>query len=363
MRERAPILIRRFLILALSALAVVPTAGAAAIKYPELEAFSRKAMTICPGESTIVIEPVDQAGPLNFKAYRVSMTSSVDENCRETAYALVSEKSSNVLLAAVFVLANDDRSTEDKIRQRAEASLQKQYEVRIDRNPSVDGLKNVTLTNRTPDGPIVTTGWVDQSERFFMVGRLMDMKQDPRTQYLNMVGAANGAKRGPITSRVQIVEISDFQCPSCQAAHGTFEPFLKKYGGKIGYTRIDLPFFEHHDWTLRASLAARAIQKLKPEVYWDYVDFIFRNQDSITAIAIDKWITDFLQDRDVDVEPIRQVMNKSEEKRALIDQVGRLYSAEVYATPTILVNGQKVYWSRDSHFALDYIEGLVKQGK
>jgi protein-disulfide isomerase len=346
----------------MTALFVAPVAGAAEIKYPELESFARKALTLCPGESRIVIEPVDQAGPSNFKAYRVTMSSTSIEECREVAFALVSQKTSNVLIAAVFVLAADERPPAEKIRQRAEQSLQRQYEIGIADKANADGLRTVTLTNRTPDGPIVTTGYLDGSERFFMVGRLMDMKKDPRTQYLQALGAVSGARRGSLTSRVQVLEISDFQCPSCQEAHKQFEPFFARYRDKIGYTRIDLPFFEYHDWTLRASLGARALQKLRPELYWDYVDFIFQNQAEITSTTIDARIEGFLLDRDVDVAPIRQFMNRSDEKRALVDQVGRLYSEEIYATPTLLVNGQKVYWDRESTFVFDYIESLLKKG-
>lgn len=340
---------------------IAPVAGAAEIKYPELEDFSRKALTRCPGESKIMIEPVDQAGPMNFKAYRVTMTSSVVEECREVAYALVSQKTSNVLLAAVFVLKDDGRSPAVKIKERAETSLKQPYEVSISATPNADGLSLVTLINRTDDGAIITDGYLDESERFFMVGRLLDMKKDPRTQFLDKLGALNGATRGPAMSRIQVLEISDFQCPTCQAAHKQFEQFLKQYGDRIAYTRIDLPFFQHHDWTLRAALAARALQKHRPDVYWDFVDFIFQNQEGLSANIINKSIYDFLADHDVDVAPIKAFMNSSQEKKALIDQVGRLYTNEIYATPTILVNGQKVYYSRDSRFLFDYIESLIKQ--
>jgi protein-disulfide isomerase len=353
-------LTRGFLIAALAALVIAPQAAAVEIKYPQLENFARRALTLCPGESRIVIEPVDQAGPANFQAYRVALTSSVHEECREVAFALVSEKTSNVLLAGVFVLPDDGRTPAERIKERAEIAMKKPFEVSISATPNADGLRMVSLTNRTSDGPVVTTGYLDASERFFMVGRLMDMKKDPRTQYLSMLGASSGARRGSSVSRVQVLEISDFQCPSCQWAHDQFEPFLKKHGDKIGYTRLDLPFFENHDWTLRAALAARAIQKHRPDLYWDYVDFIFKQQTNLRAATIDKVIDGFLEDRDADVAKIRQFTNNSQEKRALIDQVGRLYSSEIYATPTLLVNGQKIYWNRDSKFVFEYIESLLK---
>lgn len=358
--RKVPVLIKGFLTLALATFLIAPEAVAAEIKYPELEDFSRKALTLCPGQTKIAIDPVDQGGPVNFKAYRITMTSSVNEDCREVAFALVSQKTSNVLLSAVFVLEEGNRPAADKIRQRAEASLRKPYEVTVSKTTNADGLKTVTLTNRTDQGPIVTTGYLDASERFFMVGRLLDMKKDPKAQYLEMLGAVGGSRRGALTSKVQVLEISDFQCPSCQAAHKEFKAFLKKHGDKIGYTRIDLPFFENHNWTLRAALAARAIQKYHPGVYWDYVDFIFQSQAELTALTIDARIDGFLQDRDIDSSPVRDFMNSSNEKRALIDQVGRLYTAEIYATPTFLVNGQKVMWGRDeSKFIFEHIESLL----
>lgn len=348
-------------LLLLLTLAISSTAAAAPVNNPQLEGFLRKAMTVCPSP-TFVIEPITEQGPAGFDSYRVTQTSKTDERCREVNFAMASKTSNQVILAAVFPIPSDGRPLETRVRETTDRVLEKKTSVSIGQMPLADGLRKVTIAYDTPFGPLRANAFIDSSSRFVMAGRSLDRTQDPRRQFLKAVGSDGAARKGTKGAAVEILEISDFQCPSCMHAHGKMEAFLKKHPGKVSYARLDLPFFEHHDWAMQAAVVARALQRTAPSKYWPFVDFVFSNQEAITGKNVEAKIKEFLSDNDVDWKTIEPAWKSKEEKRALLDQISRMYDNEVYATPTFVVNGQRVFYAGDTDFMFKYIETLIGAG-
>jgi protein-disulfide isomerase len=343
---------------------VISTAASAApVNNEQLETFLRKAMTLCPS-SSFAIEPVGEQGPAGFDSYRVTQTSKTDERCREVTFAMLSKTTSQVVLAAVYPITADGRTLEARVKEMTDRALEKPTTVTIAQMPLADGLKKVAISYDTEHGPIKAEAFLDSSTRFLMAGRLLDRSQDPRRQYLKAIGADTAAKQ-PLAkgAKVDIVEISDFQCPSCMKAHEKLAPFLKKYAGEISYSRLDLPFYEHHDWTIGPTLVARNLQKSAPDKYWQFVDAIFSRQEQITAKNVEAQLKEVCSDLDIDWKKVEPSLKSKAEKRALLDQIGKLYDNEVYSTPTFVVNGQRVFWAGDSTFFTSYVETLIAAAK
>lgn len=345
-------------LLLLLTLAGATAASAAPLTNPQLEAFLKKAMTVCPSPS-FAIDPVTEQGPAGFDSYRVTQTSKTDERCREVNFAMVSRTTNQILLAAVFPLGNDGRPLEARLRETTDRVLEKKTSVSIAQMPLADGLRKVVISYDTPFGPLRADAFLDSSNRYLMAGRSLDRTQDPRRQFLKAVGAEGAARKGAKGAAVEVLEISDFQCPSCANAHGQMEAFLKKHPGKVSYARLDLPFFEHHDWAIHAAVTARALQRTAPAKYWPFVDYVFTNQQALTAKNVEAKIKEFLADNDVDWKTIEPAWKSKDEKRALLDQISRFYDNEVFATPTFVVNGQRVFYSGDKDFMFKYIEALI----
>src|SRR5438477_201085 len=121
-------------------------------------------------------------------------------------------------------------------------------------------------------------------------------------------GAQNAVSRGNPKARIKIVELSDFQCPTCGKAHKQVEPIIAKYLSKIDYKRLDLPLFEHHEWALPAAAGAHAIQKVAPSKYWSYVNFVFENQEAIDKTSsFDETLKNFCEDHDVDWKKVEKI--------------------------------------------------------
>jgi len=157
---------------------------------------------------------------------------------------------------------------------------------------------------------------------------------------------------------VTIVEFSDFECPSCKRASGYLEPIVAKHGDKVRYIRFDLPL-TMHPWAFGAALAGRAIQRQKPELFWEYKKHIYSNQDSLTAFTFWDFARGFAQDHELDLKRYDADLQDENLKNEILKGAGFALANEVRATPTYLVNGAFVDAGDDGKHLAAYVDQLL----
>src|SRR5947207_13246598 len=108
-----------------------------------------------------------------------------------------------------------------------------------------DGLKVATMTKKTQSGPLNYQGYIDASERFLLVGTRGNLNTDPGKSLKEAVGADRAVTRGNPKSKTEILEPSDFECPTCGRAHNQVERLISKNHNKADYKHLDLPPFAH----------------------------------------------------------------------------------------------------------------------
>ncbi|HVE71046.1 MAG TPA: thioredoxin domain-containing protein [Thermoanaerobaculia bacterium] len=322
-----------------------------------LKNYVARVLPRCPG-GTLTLEAMRTEGPVNFVPYLASLRSS-DQYCGTQKYVLHSPKSQQVVVGTVIPLPNDKRPTSVRVSEEATRMIGKPVTATIAPFPLPDGLKAVTITRQTQWGPFAYNGFVDGSERFLIVGFRGNLTADPTKALRDALNTNAGARRGNAASKVEIIEISDFQCPTCARAHEKLEPLLQKNLSKINYVRLDLPLFEHHPWAISAALGARALQKVAPAKYWAYVDYIFKNQEQIGKRKIDDVVREWMEDNDVDWNAVSKIYNSKAERQAILDQVSRAFAVGVVATPTFIVNGQIMGFGPDGTFTFDAINSAL----
>lgn len=325
--------------------------------YANLKAYAAKILPRCP-DASIVIEPVTAAGPANFKSYAVTVNSS-DQNCGTRKYLLHSPKSNQVLIGSVIPLPNDKRPTGERVTEEASRLLGKPFTATVAPFPLADGLKAVAISRLTPYGAFSYSGLIDAGEQFLIVGFRGSLNTDPSKALRETLGTANAARRGNPAAKVEILEISDFQCPTCARAHEKIEPFIQQNLSKMSYVRIDLPLFEHHEWSIPAAMGARALQKVAPAKYWAYVDYVFKNQEAIGKRKIDDVVKEWMEDNDVDWAAASKIYNSKTERQALLDHISRAFAVGIAATPTFVVNGQIMGFGPDGNFTVNAIKSAV----
>jgi protein-disulfide isomerase len=322
-----------------------------------LKNYVSKVLPRCPG-AALSLEALQPPGPTNFTAYSATLRST-DQNCGTQKYVLYSPKSQQVLIGSVIPLPADNRPVGVRVAQEASRLLGKQMNATVSPFPLADGLKSAAITRMTPYGNFAYNGFVDASDQYLIVGFRGTLTADPAKALRETLGTTSAARRGDAKSKVEILELSDFQCPTCARAHEKLEPLISKNLGKMNYVRIDLPLFEHHEWALPAAMGARALQKVAPAKYWQYVDYIFKNQELIGTRKIDDVIKEWAADNDVDWAAMDKIYSSKTERQALLDQVSRAFAVGVAATPTFVVNGQIMGFGPDGTFTMDAIRTAI----
>lgn len=349
---------RTLLVLALvlcSAAAYGQRLPSAADQTAALREYAGKVLPRCPN-GVLTLEPIQGGGPANFNAY-VATVRSDDKYCGTQKYIIHSPKTQQVLIGSIIPVEKDGRSTADRLTAKSTELLGKKVKATVAPFPLPDGLKAVSLSRDTPYGSFSYAGFIDQSETFLIIGLRGALNTDPQKTLRETLGMSGGAKRG--TGKVEILELSDFQCPTCANAHSKLEPLIQKNLSKMNYVRIDLPLFEHHEWSVPAAMGARAIQRVAPAKYWAYVDYVFKNQETIGKRKFDDVIREFASDNDLDWTALNKIYSSKAERQALLDQVSRAFAAGIASTPTFVVNGQIMGFGPDGAFTIDSIKNAL----
>ena len=353
--KRAQLLISllcTFLPVAAQAQRIAPAAGD---QVATLREYAMKVLPRCSNGVT-TLEPVQGPGPANFKSYVASVRSD-DKYCGTQKYLLYSPKTRQILIGSVIPIANDGRPIHMRLTDKTTELLVHKMKATVAPFPLQDGIKSVSIARETTYGSFTYSAFIDQSEQFLIVGYRGALNTEPAKTLRDSLGVANGARRG--TGKTEIIELSDFQCPTCANAHEKIEPIIQKNIGKMSYVRIDLPLFEHHEWAIPAAMGARAMQKVAPTKYWQYVDYVFKNQETIGKRKFDDVLKEFAEDQDVDFAALQKAYNSKTDRQALLDQISRAFAAGVASTPTFIVNGQIMGFGPEGAFTIDAITKAI----
>jgi protein-disulfide isomerase len=350
-------MMKKFSLLALSIL-VCASAFAAPADLATLKTYARKASLKCQ-DTTISLEPIPRQGPLNFQLYDLTVNAA-DESCKEHKYLLYSPGSQQVLIGTVFQIPEDGRPVAARLASQTSELLHEPVTANLSPFPLADGLKLATMTKQTPFGPFSYHGFVDASERFLIVARRGKLGVDPGKSLKEALGAEHAVGRGNAMAKTEILELSDFECPTCARMHSQLEPIISKNLSKVHYLRLDLPLFEHHEWSIYAALGAHAIHKVAPAMYWEYADFIFKNQEVIGKQPFDKVLQNFCEDHDISWAKVQPLYKSNEERQAILDGVSKAFDNGLNSTPTFIINGQMMGHGKEGSAVLDAIKAALK---
>ncbi|MEA2336966.1 MAG: hypothetical protein QOE82_973 [Thermoanaerobaculia bacterium] len=341
-----------------SILALFPLCATAQRMKPlnaTLTDFAARSLAKCP-EQKLSVTSAGQGGPRGFDVYNLTQESA-DSSCQRKTYLLHSPASGQVLIGTIFTLEPDGRPVNVRIAEVAGAALKQPVVATVAPFPLPDGVRAVSITTQSKGvGGFTYHGLLDASNNYLIVGTRGNLNSDPGKTLIESIGLSGATRRGNPKSKTQIIELSDFQCPTCAKAHKKVEPIIAKNLDKVDYYRLDLPLFEHHEWALDAALGARAISKVAPTKYWSYVNQVFDNQETIGKQPFDKFLQNWVEDNDVNWKAIEKLYHSPSEKKALIDQVSRAFDNGVLSTPTYIVNGQVLGFGPEGSFTIDAIK-------
>ena len=154
-------------------------------------------------------------------------------------------------------------------------------------------------------------------------------------------------KKGTAGAPVTIEYFADLQCGACKNMSPILEQFLVTYAGKIQLIFKNFPKDNSctdytgqwlHEFSCEAAVAARCVG-LHRQKFWEYKEHIFDNQSIMNIENFKKWAVEFGM-TEVEYEAC---YNQIEVMDKVKSDVAEAQSRGVAGTPTIFVNGVKLY--------------------
>lgn len=175
-------------------------------------------------------------------------------------------------------------------------------------------------------------------------GSAYDVNFNPFKKDLDRLKTQFQPSLGTPGATVVVVLFSDFQCPFCKAeAQMIRQNLIAAYPTQVRLYFVDFPLVQLHPWAKAAAIGGRCVFHQDPASFWDYYDWIYGHQETITADNLKSIATIWSKDRkDIDTLQLGSCMDTKETEKEVDAEMAKGKEMEIEGTPTLFVNGRRI---------------------
>jgi protein-disulfide isomerase len=184
--------------------------------------------------------------------------------------------------------------------------------------------------------------YVSSDGKHIVEGAIYAVSENPFKKVNDTIDVTEAPSFGKEGASVRIVAYSDFQCPYCaQEATLLRGQLRREYGEKLRVYFREFPL-STHNWAKDAAVVGRCVYINEPEVFWDFHDWIFANQKSITPENLSSKATEFAAGKGVNAADLSACIEAKKTLKDVERSIAEGGLVGVTSTPTIFVNGRKL---------------------
>jgi len=226
----------------------------------------------------------------------------------------------------------------------------------------VEGLLETTINLTIGENKQTVKFYISRDGKFLFRGDLSDMTKDPLAESRAQIQMKDAPSLGDAKAAITLVEYSDFECPVCRNLHDVLRGMLPNYAGKVRLVFKDFPLEQLHPWARTAAIAGRCAYQQDPQAFWKMYDFIYDNQEIISAANAWTKMMDYAGQSGLDADAFKACMSGPEAGAAVNASRANGEQLEVNSTPTVFVNGRRLVGA-DPHLLEQYINYELAQLK
>jgi protein-disulfide isomerase len=196
---------------------------------------------------------------------------------------------------------------------------------------------SVTIESNKEDAKM----WVSKDGTFLLRGELNDMSKDRFAENRANLDVKNAPATGNLNGPITVVEFADFECPVCRNLHEALRGLLPKYP-QVRLVFKDFPLEQVHPWARTGALAGRCAYQQDPKAFWKMYDYLYDNQDLISAANAWDKMTDYAGRAGLDTDAFKACMTTPEAASAVDASIANGKLMDVSSTPTLFVNGRRI---------------------
>ncbi len=221
------------------------------------------------------------------------------------------------------------------------------YKVEIsDPKPSTElpGFKEVTIHVSQEGMSQEISLLVSNDGAKVLQGNVYDINQNPFKKDLDKIKTQFQPSMGTPGAPVVIVMFSDFECPHCKDEAKVIRAnLLKEYPTQVRLYFKDFPLESIHEWAKPAAIAGRCVFRQSPATFWDYMDWVFAHQESISPSNLKDQVMEFAKtQKDIDALQLGKCMDTSATAKEVEANAADARSLGVNSTPTMFINGRRI---------------------
>jgi len=220
---------------------------------------------------------------------------------------------------------------------------------------STDGLLETTIDLTIEANKQTVKFYVSKDGKFLFRGEMSDLTKDPLAETRAQIQLNDAPAMGDAKAPVTLVEYSDFECPVCRGLHDALRGMLPNYAGKVRVVFKDFPIEQLHPWARTAAIAGRCAYQQDPKAFWKMYDFIYDNQEIISASNAWTKMMDYAGQSGLDADTFKSCMASPEAGAAVNASRANGQQLDVNSTPTVFVNGRRIVGA-DAHLVEQYIK-------
>jgi protein-disulfide isomerase len=151
----------------------------------------------------------------------------------------------------------------------------------------IPGFKTVKVTGSYQKASIDEIFYVSNDGQKIVRGAVYDVAQSPFADELKKLHTDSAPSLGTPGAKVSIVLFTDFECPFCkEEAKVLRDNLVKTYPSEVRLYFKEFPLDAIHPWGRIAAIAGRCVYRQNAQAFWDYHDYVFDNQASISDAVI-----------------------------------------------------------------------------
>jgi protein-disulfide isomerase len=214
-----------------------------------------------------------------------------------------------------------------------------------DPKPSADlpGFQDVVVTITQGQASQDVTLYLSKEGKLIQ-GNVYDVNLNPFKKDLDRLKTQFQPSLGTPGASVVLVVFSDFQCPHCKIESELLrQNLIATYPTQVRLYFIDFPIVQLHPWAKAAAIGGRCVFRQDPGSFWDYQDWVFSHQESITPENLKDIVNIWAKGRkDIDSLQLGQCMDTKATEKEVDAELEEGSALKIEATPTLFINGRRI---------------------
>jgi protein-disulfide isomerase len=175
-------------------------------------------------------------------------------------------------------------------------------------------------------------------------GTIYNINFNPFKADLDKLKTEFQPSQGTPGAPVVLVEFSDMQCPHCKLQADLLkENLLKAFPTQVRFYYMDYPLVKIHPWAKAASMAGRCVFRENPPAFWDYHDWVFAHQESLTPETLKGQVMEWAKSqKDLDALRLNRCIDDKATEKEVDANIAEAEALSVDGTPALFINGRRI---------------------